>query len=144
MLTLSASALDGTHKQFSDLYLRLGQKLTSPQMWSKIGATPMIGQDDVDTERSRSTMPGASRPSPSTRSRPGLHVVGEPGRGLPRHLRHRVVDDRPGEPGPGASRAHPAVTDVTKNWTPETVYQRGDPEGRLSTLSVAGNRVGRG
>jgi len=51
MLALSTSALTGTHKQISDLYLRLGQKLTSPQVWSRIGATPMIGQNDTDTER---------------------------------------------------------------------------------------------
>ncbi|AEV89092.1 chitinase [Actinoplanes sp. SE50] len=51
MLGLSTSALDGTHKQLTDLYLRLGQKLTSPQVWSRIGATPMIGQNDVDAER---------------------------------------------------------------------------------------------
>ncbi|WP_250001527.1 chitinase [Actinoplanes sp. M2I2] len=51
MLALSLSALNGTHKQLSDLYLRLGQKLTSPQVWSRIGATPMIGQNDVDQER---------------------------------------------------------------------------------------------
>jgi chitinase len=51
MLALSTSALNGTHKQITDLYLRLGQKLTSPQAWSRIGATPMIGQNDVDTER---------------------------------------------------------------------------------------------
>ncbi|GAA0535549.1 T2SS-translocated chitinase [Paractinoplanes ferrugineus] len=51
MLSLSTSALNGTHKQISDLYLRLGQKLTSPQVWSRIGATPMIGQNDVDAER---------------------------------------------------------------------------------------------
>jgi chitinase len=50
MLALSTSALEGTHKQLSDLYLRLGQKLTSPQVWSRIGATPMIGQNDTDTE----------------------------------------------------------------------------------------------
>jgi chitinase len=35
----------------SDLYLRLGVKLTSPQVWSRLGATPMIGQNDVDAER---------------------------------------------------------------------------------------------
>ncbi len=51
MLALSLSALNGTHKQLTDLYLRLGQKLTSPQIWSRIGATPMIGQNDIDTER---------------------------------------------------------------------------------------------
>ena len=51
MLDLTTSALNATHKQLSDLYLRLGVKLTSPQVWSRIGATPMIGQNDVDTER---------------------------------------------------------------------------------------------
>ncbi|MBM2619003.1 chitinase [Actinoplanes sp. LDG1-06] len=51
MLALSLSALNGTHKQLSDLYLQLGHKLTSPQVWSRIGATPMIGQNDIDTER---------------------------------------------------------------------------------------------
>ncbi|WP_236029683.1 chitinase [Paractinoplanes lichenicola] len=51
MLDLSISALNGTHKQLSDTYLRLGRKLTSPQVWSRIGATPMIGQNDIDAER---------------------------------------------------------------------------------------------
>ncbi|MGX6607963.1 hypothetical protein ACWKSP_38440 [Micromonosporaceae bacterium Da 78-11] len=51
MLALSTGALNGTHKQISGLYLQLGQKLTSPEVWSRIGATPMIGQNDIDTER---------------------------------------------------------------------------------------------
>ena len=51
MLDLSTQALEATHKQLSDLYLRLGVQLTSPQVWSRIGATPMIGQNDVDAER---------------------------------------------------------------------------------------------
>lgn len=51
LLDLSIRALNATHKQLSDLYLRLGVKLTSPQVWSRIGATPMIGQNDVDAER---------------------------------------------------------------------------------------------
>jgi chitinase len=51
MLALTTSALEATHKQLSDLYLRLGVQLTSPEVWSKIGATPMIGQNDVDAER---------------------------------------------------------------------------------------------
>ena len=51
MLELSTRALEATHKQLSDLYLRLGVQLTSPQVWSRIGATPMIGQNDVDAER---------------------------------------------------------------------------------------------
>jgi chitinase len=51
MLELSTEALEAIHKQLSDLYLRLGVQLTSPQVWSRIGATPMIGQNDVDAER---------------------------------------------------------------------------------------------
>jgi chitinase len=51
MLDLATRALESTHSQLSDLYLRLGVKLTSPQVWSRIGATPMIGQNDVDAER---------------------------------------------------------------------------------------------
>lgn len=51
MLELTTRALDATHKQLSDLYLRLGVQLTSSQVWSRIGATPMIGQNDVDAER---------------------------------------------------------------------------------------------
>ena len=51
LLELTTGALESTHKQLSDLYLRLGVQLTSPQTWSRIGATPMIGQNDVDAER---------------------------------------------------------------------------------------------
>ena len=51
MLALSTQALEATHGQLSDLYLRLGVRLTSQQVWSRIGATPMIGQNDVDAER---------------------------------------------------------------------------------------------
>jgi chitinase len=51
MLELSIGALEATHRQLTDLYLRLGVQLTSPQVWSRIGATPMIGQNDVDAER---------------------------------------------------------------------------------------------
>jgi chitinase len=51
MLELTTRALESTHGQLSDLYLRLGVQLTSPQVWSRLGATPMIGQNDVDSER---------------------------------------------------------------------------------------------
>jgi chitinase len=51
MLALAVQALESTHRQLTDLYLRLGVQLTSPQVWSRIGATPMIGQNDVDAER---------------------------------------------------------------------------------------------
>jgi chitinase len=51
MLDLTTRALESTHRQLSELYLRLGVQLTSPQVWSRLGATPMIGQNDVDAER---------------------------------------------------------------------------------------------
>lgn len=51
MLDLATQALEATHKQLSDLYLRLGVQLTSTQVWSRLGATPMIGQNDIDAER---------------------------------------------------------------------------------------------
>jgi chitinase len=51
MLQLTVRALETTQRQLSDLYLRRGLQLTSPQVWSRLGATPMIGQNDVDAER---------------------------------------------------------------------------------------------
>jgi chitinase len=51
MLQLTTQALESTHRQLSDLFLRLGVRLTSPQVWSRLGVTPMIGQNDVDAER---------------------------------------------------------------------------------------------
>ena len=51
MLDLTRRALTATHRQVSDLYLRLGVQLTEPQVWGRIGATPMIGQNDTDAER---------------------------------------------------------------------------------------------
>src|SRR4029453_65646 len=37
--------------QLCGLYLRLGVQLPPPKVWARIGATPMIGQNDVDAER---------------------------------------------------------------------------------------------
>jgi chitinase len=51
MLDLTRRALTATHRQLSDVYLRLGVQLTEPQVWGRIGATPMIGQNDTDAER---------------------------------------------------------------------------------------------
>ncbi|WP_045742784.1 chitinase [Actinoplanes rectilineatus] len=51
MLDLAEQALEATHRQLTDLYLRLGVQLTSREIWSRLGATPMIGQNDVDAER---------------------------------------------------------------------------------------------
>ena len=51
MLELTIRALESSHRQLTNLYLQLGVQLTSPQVWSRLGATPMIGQNDVDAER---------------------------------------------------------------------------------------------
>ncbi|HEX6462587.1 MAG TPA: chitinase [Candidatus Saccharimonadales bacterium] len=46
MLAASESALLQTHRQLSVLYQRAGTRLNDASIWSKIGATPMIGQND--------------------------------------------------------------------------------------------------
>jgi chitinase len=50
MLDASTSALDQTHRQLGVLYQLADIDLTSETVWSKIGATPMIGQNDVEGE----------------------------------------------------------------------------------------------
>jgi len=50
MLSGSESALAATHRQLGILYDRVGIHLTSASLWAKIGATPMIGQNDVEAE----------------------------------------------------------------------------------------------
>lgn len=44
------SALTATHRQLRILYDRSGIELTDTTLWAKIGATPMIGQNDVRDE----------------------------------------------------------------------------------------------
>ncbi len=44
------SALSATHRQLSILYQRAKLRLTDATVWAKIGATPMIGQNDVRNE----------------------------------------------------------------------------------------------
>jgi chitinase len=51
MLDLARRALTATHRQMSELYLRLGAQLTAPQVWARVGVTPMIGQNDTDAEQ---------------------------------------------------------------------------------------------
>lgn len=46
----SRSALIETHRQLGILYERAGIYLNSGTLWSKLGATPMIGQNDVADE----------------------------------------------------------------------------------------------
>ncbi|MES2876142.1 MAG: chitinase [Patescibacteria group bacterium] len=50
MLDASISALKETHRQLSILYEQAGVPLTDATIWSKLGATPMIGQNDVAGE----------------------------------------------------------------------------------------------
>jgi chitinase len=50
MLDASTSALEQTHRQLGILYSRAKVDLTSDTLWTKIGATPMIGQNDVEDE----------------------------------------------------------------------------------------------
>ncbi|CAM5219970.1 hypothetical protein UACE39S_02375 [Ureibacillus acetophenoni] len=50
MLTASESALTQTHRQLKILYKQEGIHLSDETLWSKIGATPMIGQNDFRNE----------------------------------------------------------------------------------------------
>lgn len=50
MYEASRSALHETHRQLGILYQNAGVSLESASLWAKIGATPMIGQNDVANE----------------------------------------------------------------------------------------------
>lgn len=50
MLEASKSALTQTHRQLGILYEQAGIYLNSSTLWAKLGATPMIGQNDVKEE----------------------------------------------------------------------------------------------
>ncbi len=50
MADATESALQATHRQLRVLYDREDTDLTDATLWSKIGATPMIGQNDVRDE----------------------------------------------------------------------------------------------
>ena len=46
----AVDALESTHRQLGVLYSQADTDLTSATLWSKIGATPMIGQNDIKGE----------------------------------------------------------------------------------------------
>lgn len=46
----AVSALNATHRQLGILYKKAGTPLGDATLWSKLGATPMIGQNDVPAE----------------------------------------------------------------------------------------------
>lgn len=50
MLALSEGAVDATAAQMKQLYLRLDMTMNETKRWAAIGATPMIGQNDIDGE----------------------------------------------------------------------------------------------
>ena len=50
MLGGTKSALTATQKQLSALYRQAGHAYTPRQVWERMGATPMIGQNDVPGE----------------------------------------------------------------------------------------------
>ncbi|MFB2580852.1 chitinase [Herbiconiux sp. P15] len=50
MGSTSIASLEGLHRQLDALYSQAGITLTDATLWSKIGATPMIGQNDVPAE----------------------------------------------------------------------------------------------
>ncbi len=50
MLGATKSALEATAKQISEIYAGQGVTLDDAQRWSHLGATPMIGQNDVPGE----------------------------------------------------------------------------------------------
>jgi chitinase len=50
MLSASEKALDATATQVGDVYRETGTTLDEAKRWARIGATPMIGQNDVDGE----------------------------------------------------------------------------------------------
>lgn len=50
MAAASERALTATHRQLSTLYKRTKTPLSDGTIWSKLGATPMIGQNDDATE----------------------------------------------------------------------------------------------
>ncbi|KAA1373710.1 glycosyl hydrolase family 18 protein [Aeromicrobium fastidiosum] len=50
MLDASTAALTATHRQLSQVYARAGQDVGSATLWRRMGATPMVGQNDVPGE----------------------------------------------------------------------------------------------
>lgn len=50
MLDATTGALTSTQRQLKILYSRAGTELSSAAVWLKLGATPMIGQNDVPDE----------------------------------------------------------------------------------------------
>ncbi|MBM9459844.1 hypothetical protein JK386_07995 [Nocardioides sp. zg-536] len=50
MAQASIKALESTHAQLGELYVAAGDRRTEAQLWRLLGATPMLGQNDVVEE----------------------------------------------------------------------------------------------
>jgi len=50
MEAAAESALAAAHKQLAELYRGAGQPLDDAAVWRKLGATPMVGQNDIQNE----------------------------------------------------------------------------------------------
>lgn len=50
MLRATTAALEATARQIADIYGEFGMSLDESERWGKLGATPMIGQNDIDGE----------------------------------------------------------------------------------------------
>ncbi len=51
MLAATEEALNNTHSQILSAYQDAGQAISASEAWSKLGATPMIGQNDTANEQ---------------------------------------------------------------------------------------------
>jgi chitinase len=51
MATQAESALEGLQRQLTDIYTKAGTTLSTDEIWQRMGATPMIGQNDTASER---------------------------------------------------------------------------------------------
>ena len=117
--------------------LRRGRaSLVRSEAWQRIGATPMIGQNDV---------PARFRASPTRTQlvafarhhhlRPALDVVGEPGPGLrPQLPRRAIVSDQCS----GVDQAAGGFADVFERFTPSTRPADRPPTDRVRRARRAG------
>ena len=80
MAKLAENALNATAGQLADLYPEYGIQLRSQQIWQRLGATVMIGQNDIQGENftvaDAQSLAGFAAGEPP---RPALHVVDQPG-----------------------------------------------------------------
>ena len=153
MAKFAEQSLTATHDQLDALYRRDGQRLTSQQLWGKIGATPMIGQND-STGEVFGIADARELNAFATQQGVGRH---ERGIGVQRRPRRRLITalllelDHPAELAGGGRalqqvgqlcvRRHPALHEQRRGVEPRREQQRG---GLLGESAQAGGVVRRG